>query len=171
MAKKKNYKEVLTTPFETKIKDFSNIAKYFLYYAPDIDTPQSIGKIGEIHAAKVFQQMLSCAKMEKYYKVIKNVRINTWKSLDLSDEQLDFERPRMIFDQYKKETILNALLRHIRNALAHGNLYVWRKNKGDFIFMIDYESGKKKVTAKIMISAPILEQWKSILEKEMAAGE
>lgn len=171
MAKKKNYKEVLTTPFETKIKNFSNISRYFLYYAPNLDTLQSTGKIGDIRAAEVFQEMLSCANMERHYKVIKQVKTNTWLSHELSGEILDFEKPRMIFDKYSKETNLNALLRHIRNALAHGNLYVWKKNKGNFIFMIDYDSGKKKVTAKIMISSSIMEQWKGILENEIATGE
>ena len=65
------------------------------------------------------------------------------------------------------ETYLNALLRHIRNSLAHGNLYVWKKKRGDFIFMIDYDDKKKKITAKIMISSIILDQWKTILESEV----
>ena len=43
MAKQKDYREVLTTPFETGIKNFTSVAKYFLYYSPCIDSAQSQG--------------------------------------------------------------------------------------------------------------------------------
>ena len=37
--------------------------------------------------------------------------------------------------------------------------------------MIDYDCKKMRTTAKIMISFKILEQWKTILENEIAIGE
>ena len=171
MSRKKNYKEVLTTPFETKIKNFSHVAKYFLYYAPNIDTAHSVGKIEGKQAIEVYNQMILYANMKKHSKVMQKIQLNSWKSQDLSEEILDFEKPRMIINRYSNESELSALLRHIRNALAHGNLYIWRKNTGDCIFMIDYDCKKMRTTAKIMISFKILEQWKTILENEIAIGE
>lgn len=164
---KKNYKEVLTTPFETDIRDFFNIAKYFMYYGPNINSIQSIKRIKGRQATKVFKQMISSVNMKEHYKVLQNNSDAIWEMYDLSGEILDFETSRMIFYKNSNETYLNALLRHIRNSLAHGNLYVWKKKKGNFIFMVDYDDKKKRITAKIMISETILNQWKAILESEV----
>lgn len=172
MVKKKKYTEVLTTPYETGIRNFTEIAKYFQYYAPNIDSVHSYGKILGDRADKIFNKLIASAGMTKDYKTLKKVKANSWNEFNLDDEKLDFEKARMIFDVFSKENELGALLRHIRNALAHGNIYIWRKkSKGNFIFLVDYDNNKKKITAKIMISSYILEQWKAILENEIALGE
>lgn len=42
-----------------------------------------------------------------------------------------------------------------------------KKKRGNFIMLVDYDAGKQKPTAKILISSTILEQWKAILENEV----
>ena len=171
MAKKKKYKECLTTPFETGIRNFTEVAKYFLYYAPNIDSAQSVGRIEGERAGNLFTSLLTQASLQNKYKVLKKIQPTSWKSFDFDKEELDFEESRMLFDKYSNEDDFHALVRHIRNSLAHGCLYVWRKKTGDFVFLVDFDSGKKKVTAKIMVSMPILEQWKALIENEIATGE
>ncbi len=171
MSKKKNYKECITTPFETGIRNFTIIAKYFLYYAPNIDSAHSVGEINIDSASDIFDSLLKVDHIKKRTKTLKRIQPASWKSYDLDTEILDFEISRMTFDVYKNEDELHALLRHIRNSLAHGHLYVWRKKRGDFIFLVDYDSKKNKETAKLMLSKNILEEWKAILENEIAIGE
>lgn len=171
MSKKKNYKECITTPFETGIRNFTNIAKYFLYYAPNIDSAHSSGIICGDIALDIYNSMLKVDNIKKRTKSLRRIQSSSWNDYGLCNENLDFEISCMTFDIYKNESELHALLRHIRNALAYGHLYVWRKNRGDFIFLIDYDSRKNKETAKIMLSKNILEQWKAILENEIAIGE
>ena len=82
----------------------------------------------------------------------------------------------MLFDKMNNESELTALLRHIRNSLAHGYVYIWNKRqKGSYILFVDYEKKQKnkpqKITAKILVSMSILERWKAILENEIATGE
>ena len=101
---------------------------------------------------------------------------NEYMNLHGKNDNLDFENPRFLCSRYSKESELHALLRHIRNALAHGHIYVWRKkNKDDYIFLLDKNASKNgissKITAKMMLSYTILESWKAILENRVAVGE
>lgn len=171
MAKEKNYKECITTPFETGIRNFSAVAKYFLYYAPDIDSAQSAGVIEPDISKQLISSMLNQAGMTANSKILKKIHPKSWASLELDKEKLDFEKARMVIDKYSTETDLHALLRHLRNALAHGYVYVWKKKKGNYIFLVDYDSKKKKATAKIMVSMEILESWKALIENQIAIGE
>lgn len=108
--------------------------------------------------------------MQKY-KIVKRLKPQVWKDYQLDDDELDFEISRFTCDQYSTESELHAVLRHLRNALAHGYIYVWKKKKGNYIFLTDYDKTKGKVTAKMMLSMNILEEWRAILEEQIATGE
>lgn len=172
MAKQKNCNEILTTPFETGIKNFTSVANYFLYYAPCIDSAQTQGELEEKESARVLDAMLESAQIKSRTRILQRIQRTSWDKLALNGDYLDFEKSRMLLDRYGKETELHALLRHMRNALAHGYLYIWRKRgKEDYVLFVDYDSGKKKETAKIVITVKILERWKAILENAIAIGE
>lgn len=174
MPKKKDYHECLTTPFETGIKNFTTVAKYFMYYAPNIESCHSIGVIEGDQAINVIETIKS--QINDKAKILKKIQPTSWKELDFDTDIVDFEYSRMLFDKMNNESELTALLRHLRNALAHGYIYVWSKQKkGNYILFVDYEKKKpnkpQKVTAKIMVSMTILQSWKAILENEIAIGE
>ncbi len=164
MGKKKDYQELLKTPFDTGIRNFSSVAKYFLYYAPSIDSAQSPGVISDEASVALIGEMLKKTGMDRSSRFLKRLQAPSWKKNDLEGTELDFDNPRMLCDKYSSENELHALLRHIRNSFAHGYVYVWKKKRGNKVFLINYDSGKHKPTAKIMVSMPILEQWKAILE-------
>lgn len=174
MAKKIDYHERLTTPFETGIRNFTTIARYFMYYAPNIESCHSIGRIEGDNATNIINTIKS--QMNNKAKILKKIQPTSWSELDFDTDIVDFEYSRMLFDIMNNESELTALLRHLRNALAHGYIYVWRKEKkGDYILFVDYEKKKankpQKVTAKIMVSMTILQSWKAILDNEIAIGE
>lgn len=172
MAKKKDYTTMATTPFETGIKNFTSVAKFYMYYAPNLGTPQSRGRIEGAEADAVLKQMLKDANMEKKSRFLMSIRKESWKKVDLEENEIDFEIPRMLCKRNKNESELQALLRHIRNAFAHGNVFIWRKRKGNFVFLVDYDDDKKKkMSAKILVSQMILERWKAILEDQLPTGE
>lgn len=171
MPNKKNYKECLTTPFKTGIRNFTSVANYFLYYAPNIDSAQSVGKIENPQADLLFNEMLKKANLKEKCRVLKKIQPSSWKTLDFEEESVDFEDSRILFNKYKHETDFIALIRHLSNALAHGYIYVWKKKKGNFIFLIDFDSSKNKCTAKILVSMEILESWKALIEAQIAIGE
>ena len=98
-----------------------------MYYAPEIDSVQSMGHLSTETSQRVYANLLEAASFSGNGIIQKQVRSTSWKKVSLEDEELDFEKSRFLCDQYKEETELHALLRHIRNAFAHGSLYVWRK--------------------------------------------
>ena len=176
MAKKRDYHDLIVTPFKTKIRNFTSIADFYMYYAPEIDSPQSYGKFEMEEAEKVLNIMLKTTKMSEKACFQEKIRSESWGKRGIESDVLDFEDSRFLCSKSKDETQLHALLRHIRNALAHGNLYIWKKQKkGNYVFLIDKEpqrgTQQKKITAKIMVSLEILEQWKAILENQIAIGE
>lgn len=162
MAKKKDYKQCLRTPYKTGIGNFAAIAEYFQYKVPGIDSAQSSGSIDDEAAA--FEEMLKSTSLSNKGRILGRIQDLSWKKDGLDANELDFEDSRFLCNRKSKETELHALLRHIRNSLAHGHLYIWKKKKGDFIFLIDFNT-KRNPTAKIMVSKLILDQWKKILER------
>lgn len=163
MAKKKKYKECLVTPYSTGIGHFTELAEYFQYNVPGMDSAQSSGKIDDDAAA--FDEILTSTGLINKGRILKSINAFSWKKDGLDSEELDFEDSKFLCHKRKNETDLHALLRHIRNSLAHGYLYVWRKKSGDYIYLIDIDVKKKQTSAKIMVSKNILEQWRKILQR------
>lgn len=164
MARKKDYRELLVTPYETTIQGFTSIAKYFQYYAPCIDSAQSPGEIENGIADIILEKMVEDAGLGDKTIFLKRNQQSSWEKHGLDGFELDFEIPFIFCVNYSKETQLHGLLRHIRNSLAHGYLYVWKKRAGSYILFVD-KSENNKNTAKIMVSMKILEKWKSVLEE------
>lgn len=127
MSKKKDYRELLKTPFDTKIRNFTEVAKYFLYYAPSIDSAHSSGTISDSRAAELFVEMLGNTGLARNTRFLKRIHQASWKNSELDEYIIDFEKSRMLCDKYNNENELHALLRHIRNSLAHGYVFVWKK--------------------------------------------
>ena len=171
MAKKKDYKTLNTTPLNTGIRNFTEILKFYMYYAPNIDSCQSNGRIEEDNAKNVLQEMLIRANIRNKTRFLKRIQKCSWAKSDFDSDEIDFENSRILCDKYSNEEELSALLRHIRNALAHGYIYVWKKTSGKFILLVDFDSNKKRCTARILVSMSILENWKAILENQIATGE
>ena len=176
MSKRKKYQELKTTPFETGIRNFTSVAKFFMYYAPGIDSAQSPGDFDALTSQNLINEMIEVAEMGNRARFLRKIQPASWKSVNLENDEVDFEQPCLLCDKYNQETELHALLRHMRNAFAHGHLYVWRKvKKGDYIFLVDFEARRggeiQKISAKIMISLSILEKWRAIIENQIAIGE
>ena len=164
MGKKKDYRVLLKTPFQSGFGRFSALAEYFLYYAPNIDSAQSSQILTDKQSRVLLEEMLKKTSMKENSRFLKKIQPASWGKSDLDGYELDFETPRMLCDLYSNENELHALLRHIRNALAHGYLYPWKKKTGNYVLLIDYDAGRKKKTAMIMVNMQILETWKTILE-------
>ena len=104
------------------------------------------------------------AGLENKTTFLKRNLQSSWKKHGLDGFEVDFEDPFIFCVNYSKETQLHGLLRHMRNSLAHGYLYVWKKATGNYVFFVD-KGENNRITAKIMVSMKILEKWKSILEE------
>ncbi len=158
------------SPFESGVRNFNTISKYFMYYAPNIECRLSRGRIEAERANEVFQKMITAADMHGKYKILKKVQKVSWNELELDGDMICLQCSRMTFGQREEES-LTALLRHIRNAFAHGLVYVKkRKNKPANILLED-KNGNRRLTARIVMTIEQLEKWKAILENEVPIGE
>lgn len=88
----------------------------------------------------IFDYMLKETRLKYKYKVLTKIQPTSWKKYELDNDIIDFEKSAVIMKKMKNESCLQALLRHIRNALAHGYIYVWKKKKGNYILFVDYDS-------------------------------
>lgn len=166
-----------TTPFETGIRNFNHIANYFLYGAPNIDSIHSPGKIEGTQSDVVFDEMMQSANMQGKYKFLQRIHKTSFAKYNLDGDSFCMQCNRMVCAWSNSENKLTCVLRHIRNSLAHGQLYIWRKDDESYIFLQDLKKEKKKnevvikITARIVLTYNVLNNWKSILESEIATGE
>ena len=103
MGKKKDYQKLLKTPFDTGIRNFSSVAKFFLYYAPSIDSAQSPGAISYEASVALIGEMLKKAGMDRSSRFLKRLQAPSWKKDDLDGTELDFDNQRMLCDKYSTE--------------------------------------------------------------------
>ena len=154
------------TPFHSGVSGFTDIAEYYLYFAPGVDSAHAGKEIPDANG-ELFGRLMKAAKLQQDSKIVRRVNQKTWDSLKLSEDVLDFEYLRLIMHQCKSDHgALYALLRHIRNAIVHGYIYIWKKKSGNFIYLMDIDSGKHKPTAKIVVTDKILASWMNILKTE-----
>lgn len=67
-------------------------------------------------------------------------------------------------DNTRKESDLECLLRHIRNAIAHGHVFI--KHGGNYISICFEDLNKDKhITARILTNQAQLRRWKEKLEE------
>ena len=169
--KKKYYKNCIKTPLETEIRNFSTIVKFYMYYAPNISSIHSRGRYEGEKADDLFNSMLNIAGMRKAYKFLQRFKGNPWEKFELDGEELCMQCPRMICKKFGSEHELTALLRHIRNAFAHGLIYIYKTQRTSYIVLEDLDTDKGPLTAKIVVTSKILSDWKAILEGDIPTGE
>lgn len=167
------FKKYIKVPLEAGVRNFVEVTKYFMYFAPNIDCVHSCGRIVGVDAEKAFQKMISSSDMTDRYKIVKNIKEASWNEYKLVGNKICMQCNRMTFERFKNEDDLTALLRHIRNSFAHGLIYIKKsgKNGAAHLMLEDFDSKKKKCTARIVITFKQLEEWKAILENEKAVGE
>ena len=146
---------------------------YFLYCAPSIDS--------------IHKSILSVDKHEKVLDRIKKTHNtksgeylfcahNTTIEDELTKQALNGDeicgkckrfickRTTTTRENNRKETDLECLLRHLRNSIAHGRVYV--RNRGNYISICFEDRNKEgKITARIMCCRADLEKWRNILQE------
>lgn len=66
----------------------------------------------------------------------------------------------------QKETDLECLLRHIRNAIAHGHVFII--HGGNYISILFEDlNERKKITARIICCQADLKKWRAVLEEAL----
>lgn len=148
------------------MKKYLKYFEYFLYYAPNVAHKKV--KINEAKWEKIY---LSFVELDNRLKNNSKVYARQAKDRDYYSEKgiagnsFCFECQRMVFSRQNKEDSLSALLRHLRNSLAHGNLYCKEINKQKMFLFEDLE--KSVITARIMLSGELLKKLYELTDKRI----
>lgn len=151
-------------PIKSGVRDFNSLLEFYLYTAPLIDSALSYGDIDESDQEDIIFKI----KKEigtKNIEFIKRINNNSFEKRALSGDNIDFSKQTVLCHRMSKETELHSLLRHIRNSIAHGNVFICNKK---YVCFDDYdsESRKRRHTARIIVSIERLKIWKSLILKE-----
>ena len=153
-------------PFEVQDTVLKELFCYFLYRAPFIKS-----------AHKGFLEQGQCEDLLKKInemangKIIfcgANAQIEKWlPKVNLSDKELCLKCTRAICKRVpsstrEKESDLACFLRHIRNSIAHGNVFYRKSKQTSYMLFVDYNK-TGNMSAKIVCSKDDLRQWKGIL--------
>ena len=164
-------KQLVVIPIRSGINDLNKMVEFFLYRAPQISSCHSCGKLKESLHAEIYSRLLKDAGLKpgKTAKMIEKIQPTSFSIMDLDGPELDLFKPRLLCKRLRQETEFTALLRHIRNSLAHGRLYVKKTKHGKYLCLEDIDQ-ENKLTARIVITDTILKSWKSIIDAYCGPG-
>ena len=154
-----------------KIYNTPKITLFYLYKAPNNKCRHSIGKLDEKTQDEMFDCFLRLNNITKSNcKMLKTIRETSLKNMCLNGNVIDVKDNRIICNISKEnkkfETCYESLIRHIRNAIAHGNICVCSKK----IILTDLKPKDKNndemvISARMIIDKQSLVKFKDLLEE------
>jgi len=131
MAKKKKYTDCLVSPLKTGIANFNSIVNFYMYYAPDIDSAQSRGRIEGEAASRVLNKMLSTVNMTKSSRFLKKRHPHSWAKMDLGNDSLDFEIPRLLCHRVRNRNGISVFAKTHQKCICPWIPLCVEKKKGE----------------------------------------
>ena len=149
-------------------KTLHQLLIYFLYLSPDIESTWSLSIKREKHSS-LFQQMIENRHFEYKRFCSSNTKIEPEMIYaGLSGKDICLKCKRFVCKRIQNknnilpETDLDCFLRHMRNSIAHGNVFIIPiKSKYNILFE-DYNS-TGNMSARILCTKSDLEHWKKVL--------
>lgn len=164
--KKIKYSQCIISPLDSKLKKYLKYFEYFLYFAPNISHKKV--KVNEAKWESIYNKFVEIdCSLSKYNKVYARKVKNRdyYSEAGIDGNEFCFECQMMVISRNNNENSLGALLRHIRNALAHGNLYYKVIKKQDVFFLEDNVNNDK--TGRILLFGNLLKKLKKFVEEEI----
>lgn len=163
MAAEEFVSTYLTSPMDDSIPKLRGLVDYFHYKAPGISSATAAPRIDDEKLAdRLWHQMMKEAGLTDT-----NTFVCSRRRKKLSSEEMEmavFSHRYVWCQKGDKERELDSVLRHLRNAMAHGHLYVKQLPRDTQICLLDYESGRiSKPSAKLVLNRATLERWRRIL--------
>lgn len=175
---KKNYKNYIVTekdlmvPYMNDYGDLNKLLAFYQYCAPDINSVHSLKMPKEYHdevIEKMFnkkKEYIFCANNANFDNVSKSIALNK-NEICLRCKRLVCKRKSANYQRgLETESKLDSFLRHMRNAIAHGRVYI--KNGGNYIGLLFEDCNNNgNISARIVCCKADLKKWKKIIETTM----
>lgn len=160
-------KDNKNAPFEIDDIKLARLFSFFLHLAPTIDSNLA-SRIDEDRLLSNWNNFLSQftnGRISLYSDSYSSEKlIQQFEKHGLSDEATVRRRLKAIVCKRKEkaETDYQCVLRHLRNSIAHGNLYLSNAGNRKYILFEDYNKSEN-ITARILLSQADL----SLLKREI----
>ena len=161
-------------PAECDIGEIRKLCSYFQYMAPNIESAQSPlldvtyhdDVLAEITKNK--KEFVFCAHNDKTNKKLSELALLGNVICPHCNRFLCKRMTREAKrDKTRKESDLECLLRHLRNAIAHGHVYL--QHGGTYIRLLFEDiNDKGAITARIVCCQADLRKWRKILQDAVA---
>ncbi|RGM17772.1 hypothetical protein DXC23_10980, partial [Eubacterium sp. OM08-24] len=162
-----NIKENKIAPFEIDDIKLTRLFSFFLHSAPTIDSNLA-SRIDDDRLLSNWNNFVSRftnGRISLYSDSYSSEKlIQQFERHGLSDESAVSRRLKAIVCKRKNktETDYQCVLRHLRNSIAHGNLYLSNAGNRKYILFEDYNK-RGNITARILLSQADL----SLLKQEI----
>lgn len=153
-------------PFEIEDVKLVRLFSFFLHSAPTIESATAIS----MEAARLDQNWMSFITSypkESWLVIAPNCTFGAYLIKANLDGNAVVSRRKKGFvckRKTKDETDCEACLRHIRNAIAHNNVFVLNAGNRKFILFDDYNKDKKH-NARLLFTQSDLQRLKSEITK------
>lgn len=169
-------KENAIVPSICEISDLRTQFAFFQYQAPNISSYVSSNLDREKHE-ELLCKLLKSWNKENYDFIPPNAKIaDALESKGLKGDIICNYCKRFICKRKKKssktghkETDLECLLRHLRNSLAHGRVFIIHGGNYISILFEDIDSDKK-ISARIICNRADLKKWRELIITEMTSN-
>lgn len=156
------------SPFDDKCAKLRKVFDYFLYRAPGINSSLAAQMKEEVDQDRVTMELCDLARKGSKSPEMRICNRNSFK-LDLAASgTIDFSKPYIYCNKRNREEKLSCLLRHLRNALAHGNVFIKFLRNDTLICFQDFDvdrSKARRISALIVVNRASLERWMKRVDK------
>lgn len=157
------------TPFCIEDKAMTEYFSYYLHQAPTIDSSSAgnVPSCGLDVAWEQFVTNIGIADTDYFIYAedskIDDRQLEKYKLTDIDTVKRNDKRFVCKFKREDGNSKMKCLLRHLRNSIAHSNVFLLEKGR-KYIIFVDYNINRK-ITSKILLSQTDLNRLKRILEK------
>lgn len=158
-----------TPPLNYENKSLHQLFIYYLHLSPDIESTWSLSIKREKHPI-IFQQLFENRHFEYKRFYSSNTQIEPEMiHAGLSGTDICLKCKRFVCKKKQNtkkmlpETDLDCFLRHMRNSIAHGNVFIIPRKNRIHILLEDYNS-TGNLSARILCTKSDLDHWKKILD-------
>jgi len=158
-------------PYECENEELKQLFSYFQHRSPNVDSLKSPYLTPDNHE-DVLRQMLKGNEDFHFCRQNSNTE-DELRAVALNGVRVCVRCKRFMCkrttqpakrDNTRSETDLECLLRHLRNSIAHGHVYVNQGGNYNSILFED-ENNKHNITARIVCCQADLRKWRTVLRK------
>lgn len=163
-------KDAAINPQTCEIGNLRELFGYFQYKAPNTSSYQCTNLDSSYHA-NAYREMTKSWKNENFGIIPSNAPFGERsRQYALDGESIcsyckRFACKRKQSRNGTRETDFDCLVRHIRNSLAHGRVFVIHGGNSIKILFEDYDPRRKVITSRIVCNQSDLKKWRTIINQ------